>query len=87
MYENTTQDQCTAAAGIGYGSRIRGEGVMTMQAAQCAEARQTGKGALRVRVRQLRSEADRLEALAKSLPEELPPMADEALYDLIRAGC
>lgn len=84
MYENSNQDQCNAAAQFGgYGRPIRGEGVMQAQG-ECA-MRQTAKGAIRVRVNQLRREADRLEALAKALPEELPMPADEVLYDLIRA--
>jgi hypothetical protein len=49
---------------------------------QRAAARQSAKGVLRDRVDRLRREADRLEALCKALPEEMPPMADEALWDL-----
>jgi hypothetical protein len=44
--------------------------------------RQSAKGVIRDRVRQLRAEADRLDALARALPEELPPQADQALWDI-----
>jgi glycine/D-amino acid oxidase-like deaminating enzyme len=44
--------------------------------------RQGAKSLLRDRVHRLRREADQLEALIKSLPEELPHIADEALWNL-----
>jgi hypothetical protein len=45
--------------------------------------RQSAKGVIRDRVRQLRSQADELEALARALPEELPPQADAVLWRLV----
>lgn len=50
------------------------------QMGECA--RQSAKGVIRDRARHLRAEADRLEALARALPEEMPPQADQALWDL-----
>lgn len=52
----------------------------------CAGGRQSAKGVIRDRARQLHAEADRLEALARALPEELPPQADQALWDLAIAA-
>lgn len=45
-------------------------------------SRQSAKDALRDRVAQLRREAERLDALLKALPEELPAAADAALWEI-----
>jgi hypothetical protein len=59
-------------------------GVMgAMSQADTCGSRMNAKAVLRQRVASLRMEADRLEALARALPEELPPRADEALWDLL----
>jgi hypothetical protein len=48
-----------------------------------APSRPSAKAALRERIANLRREADRLEALSKALPEEMPRQADDALFDLL----
>jgi hypothetical protein len=45
-----------------------------------------GRAALRNRARQLREEAESLEHLARSIPEEITPKADEALIRLAYGG-
>lgn len=87
MYENKTNyEQARAQCeGVGYATD---RGAMLGAAAQmdgCAAGRMSSKGALRQRVHFLRREADRLEALSRALPEELPVAADEALWDLLSA--
>ena len=66
-------------------NRIVASPGMVMGAAESG-GRQSAKGVIRDRARQLRNEADRLEALARALPEELPPQADQALWDLAIAA-
>lgn len=47
-----------------------------------AAARQSGRSMIRSRIDRLRREADGLERLLLSIPEELPREADEALWEL-----
>lgn len=49
---------------------------------QGAAARQSGRGMIRSRIERLRREADGLESLLRSIPEELPFEADEALWSM-----
>lgn len=65
-------DECKQAGPVGL---IQGAAM-----GECS--RQSAKNVIRDRARQLRNEADRLEALARALPEELPSLADQALWDL-----
>ena len=44
--------------------------------------RQSGKNALLGKVRQLRQQADRIEALAMAIPENFPLDADAGLWDI-----
>jgi hypothetical protein len=44
--------------------------------------RQSARGMIASRIARLRREADGLDRLLKSIPEELPPEADEALWSL-----
>lgn len=44
--------------------------------------RQSARSVIEGRVRRLRNEAEKLDTLLKALPLELPPEADEALWDL-----
>jgi hypothetical protein len=68
----------------GYIGGAIGGGLAAMaQNASIGESRQSAKGVLRQRVASLRTEADRLEALGRALPEELPTKADEALWALL----
>lgn len=46
-------------------------------------SRQSGRAALFERVTKLRREADRLEALARAIPENFPLDADEGLWELV----
>lgn len=49
----------------------------------CGVGRMSARAILEQRIARLRSEAERLEALLRALPMELPPAADEALWDLV----
>jgi hypothetical protein len=51
---------------------------------ECA-ARQTARAAILERAQGMRRFASRLEALARSIPDNYPRDADEALYEIISA--
>lgn len=67
---------------------IHGAGIGAMHSQQANEAKAMlgGRAALRTRARVLRDEADSLEALARSIPDEITPAADQALIRLAYGG-
>jgi hypothetical protein len=82
---NQAQGQKIVGAVLGASyDRPKAESVAMAGEACCA--RESAKGVIRERARRLHREADRLEVLAQSLPEVLPPAADEALWDLVTSA-
>lgn len=61
-----------------FATDVMGFGSQTASAA----ARQSGRSMIRSRIDRLRREADGLERLLLSIPEEMPREADEALWEL-----
>lgn len=79
---NQAQDQIGRGAVLGVNYDKPSEAM----AGEACCARQNAKGAIRDRASRLRREADRLEALAQSLPEAMLPAVDEALWDLVTSA-
>lgn len=68
------------------GARAVGEAIDEGMRILGGEARTSGKTALRDLTNSLRQRADQLDALADSLPEKLPPEADDALLRVVLAA-
>lgn len=92
-HENTN---CSTGAAIGWNSpdkrpeRAMGlidGGLLKAQSNPMTDtataARQSAKNYIRERAENLRRQADRLELLARSLPELMDARADQALFDLV----
>jgi hypothetical protein len=85
MNENSNRIAAVGAQGYGkdVGLSASQFGLVGGAAVGDCCARQSAKSVIRDRVRQLRGQADELEALARALPEELPPQADAVLWRLV----